>query len=100
MYDGTNRPEEGSVHGDFYQEIYRLLGHDKKLAHKFVNRYGPICEVADSGGKSPRIPLIPFFNNTNPANTSFLRDTVHAEKLQRFGLILMINPGIKRGMLK
>ena len=74
MIDTTNEMQEGSHHGDFFQEFhYELAAHpDSRKA--FEKRYGPVCEIVPQNAPIPtEKPKTRYFRTPNPSNTKFLR---------------------------
>ncbi|MBI4991275.1 hypothetical protein HZB96_04250 [Candidatus Gottesmanbacteria bacterium] len=81
MVDTTNEVVEGSTHGDFYQELYRVLDSHPEVYKRIKQKFGPICELVPAGIPLPiDIPKIRYFRLDNPANTLLLKNLVRAER--------------------
>ncbi len=82
MIDTTNEMQEGSHHGDFYQEFYYQLATHTDWRNAFEKRYGPICEVVPQNAPIPaEKPKTRYFRTLNPSNTEFLR-YINAQRTQ------------------
>lgn len=74
MIDTTNEVQEGSQHGDFYQEFYYQLVTHPDLRKAFEKLYGPVCEIVPQNAPIPtEKPKTRYFRTPNPSNTEFLR---------------------------
>lgn len=81
MVDATNEVIEGSTHGDFYQELYRVLDAHPQIYRRVKQNFGPVCELVPAGIPIPiDVPKIRYFRLDNPANTLLLKTLVRAER--------------------
>lgn len=81
MVDTTNEDVEGSTHGDFYQELYRVLDGHPEIYKRMKKKFGPVCELVPAGMPLPiDVPKIRYFSMNTPANTLLLKNLVRAER--------------------
>ncbi len=81
MVDTTNEAVEGSTHGDFHQELYRVLNGHPETKKRVIKNFGPICELVPADIPLPiDVPKIRYFRLDNPANTLLLKNLVRAER--------------------
>ncbi len=81
MVDTTNEDVEGSTHGDFYQELYRVLDRNPEIYKRMKKKFGPVCELVPAGMPIPiDVPKIRYFSMNTPANTLLLKNLVRAER--------------------
>jgi len=85
LLDKTNKEKEGTHHGEFYEELYRLFTLHPDIYRKIIRRWGPICEIGvpedapiPGGGFIKSRQLTRYFRHNTPNDTAFLRDTVKA----------------------
>lgn len=79
MIDTTNEVQEGSHHGDFYQEFNHLLNEYPNLKRKIREKYGPVCEIVPQNAPTPtKKPKTRYFRHSNPSNEDFLNNIVRA----------------------
>lgn len=89
MIDATNEMQEGSHHGDFYQEFYYQLATHPDLRKAFEKRYGPVCEIVPQNAPIPtEKPKVRYFRTANPSNTEFLK-YIKAQRTQATISVLM-----------
>lgn len=89
MIDTTNEVQEGSHHGDFFQEFYYQLATHPDQRIDFEKRYGPTCEIVPQNAPTPtKKPKTRYFRTPNPSNTDFLRE-INAQRTTATISVLM-----------
>lgn len=79
--DTTNEPVEGSTHGDFYQELYRVLESNPEINKRVKKTFGPVCELVPSNIPIPiDVPSTRYFRLDNVSNSLLLKNLVRAER--------------------